>query len=85
MADRFYRNIVQGGETYNRWHAYGQSKTAVHLYALYLGKLLGKKAQVFGLDPGVIITPLGGHVDWAGEFGDISELLMYGLKIIQLY
>lgn len=31
------------------------------------------------------MTPLGGHVDWAGEFGDISELRMYDdLNVIQL-
>ncbi|KAL6832195.1 hypothetical protein V8C40DRAFT_285607 [Trichoderma camerunense] len=71
---RWNDHNFKGGETYNRWRAYGQSKTAVHLYALYLGKLLGKRAQVFGLDPGVIMTPLGGHVDWAGEFGDINKI-----------
>jgi hypothetical protein len=35
--------------------------------------VLGKKAQVFSVNPGVIMTPLGANIDWAGEFGDISE------------
>ncbi|GFP60631.1 oxidoreductase calI [Trichoderma asperellum] len=71
---RWHDHNFKGGENYNKWHAYGQSKTAVHLYALHLGKVLGKKAQVFSLNPGVIQTPLGAHVDWASEFRDIIRI-----------
>lgn len=39
--------------------------------------MLGKKAQVFSVNPGVIMTPLGANIDWAGEFGDISKFSFY--------
>ncbi|PNP39190.1 hypothetical protein TGAMA5MH_08867 [Trichoderma gamsii] len=71
---RWHDPNFKGGENYNRWHAYGQSKTAVQLFALHLGKVLGKKAQVFSVNPGVIMTPLGANIDWAGEFGDIIRI-----------
>lgn len=46
--------------------------------------MLGKKAQVFSLNPGVIMTPLGAHVDWASEFGDISKLFTNVKALIRL-
>ncbi|KAL2861654.1 hypothetical protein BJX68DRAFT_9775 [Aspergillus pseudodeflectus] len=45
------------GETYNRWSAYGQSKTANMLMAVYLAEKLGPKGLLaYSLHPGVIIT-----------------------------
>ncbi|KAI9370069.1 hypothetical protein BJX61DRAFT_535956 [Aspergillus egyptiacus] len=45
----------QNGETYNRWSAYGQSKTANILMAVSLAERLGPKGlQAYSLHPGVI-------------------------------
>ncbi|KAI2483813.1 Retinol dehydrogenase 13 [Pyrenophora tritici-repentis] len=54
------------GETYNRWQAYGQSKTANMLMAIALAEKLGAKHNLlsFSLHPGVIGTGLGDHIDW---------------------
>ena len=63
-----------GGETYNRWRAYGQSKTANMLMALSLAAKLGPKKNLlaFSLHPGVIMTTtLGSHVDWSVERDDL--------------
>lgn len=32
---------------------------------------MGPKAQVFSLDPGIVLTSLGAHIDWAKEFDGI--------------
>lgn len=50
---------VQFERGYDKWLAYGQSKTAVALFATYLD-ILGKKVGVraYSLDPGKIFTPL---------------------------
>ncbi|KAL2784314.1 hypothetical protein BJX66DRAFT_316882 [Aspergillus keveii] len=46
----------QEGETYNRWSAYGQSKTANMLMAVYLAERLGSKGLLaYSLHPGVIV------------------------------
>lgn len=48
---------------YDRWLAYGQSKTANVLFALELAKRgAGDGVRVFSLHPGVIMTPLQRHV-----------------------
>ncbi|KAI4102240.1 MAG: hypothetical protein LQ339_004765 [Xanthoria mediterranea] len=55
------------GDTYNKWHAYGQSKTANMLMSVSLAEKLGPKRNVlaFSLHPGVIMTTqLGTHLDW---------------------
>ncbi|EDU45970.1 FabG Dehydrogenase with different specificities related to short-chain alcohol dehydrogenase [Pyrenophora tritici-repentis] len=58
------------GETYNRWQAYGQSKTANMLMAIALAEKLGAKHNLlsFSLHPGVIGTGLGDHIDWNVEY-----------------
>jgi NAD(P)-dependent dehydrogenase (short-subunit alcohol dehydrogenase family) len=57
------------GESYNKWHAYGQSKTANMLMAISLAQKLRNKGLLsFSLHPGVIGTNLGGHIDWAVDF-----------------
>ncbi|KAH7133370.1 hypothetical protein B0J13DRAFT_587634 [Dactylonectria estremocensis] len=60
-ADPHFSN----GETYNRWYAYGQAKTANMLFALSLAEKLGKRGlEAFSLHPGVILTTsLGNHID----------------------
>lgn len=66
---------MQDGKTYNRWYAYGQSKTANMLFALSLAQKLGMKhnLQAFSLHPGVIWTNLGNLLDWNIEFGELRE------------
>ncbi|RAH83875.1 putative short-chain dehydrogenase [Aspergillus japonicus CBS 114.51] len=55
------------GKSYDRWRAYGQSKTANMLFALSLAQKLGLKRnlQAFSLHPGVIFTNLDRDVDWS--------------------
>jgi NAD(P)-dependent dehydrogenase (short-subunit alcohol dehydrogenase family) len=61
---------LQDGKSYDRWYAYGQSKTANMLFAISLAQKLGMKhdLQAFSLHPGVIFTNLGNHLDWSVDF-----------------
>ncbi|KAJ5392182.1 hypothetical protein N7509_007672 [Penicillium cosmopolitanum] len=63
---RFDDYNFDGGNTYDKWVAYGQSKTANMLMALSLANKLGIKHGLlaFSLHPGVILTNLGSHLDW---------------------
>ncbi|KAI2731898.1 hypothetical protein CBS147332_1037 [Penicillium roqueforti] len=56
----------QGGETYNKWAAYGQSKTSNVLMATYLAQRLGSKGlTAYSLHPGVVFgTTLAKDLDW---------------------
>ncbi|KAK4188644.1 putative dehydrogenase [Podospora australis] len=70
---RFDDNDFHGGENYNRWQAYGQSKTANMLFALSLAEKLGEKRGLVtvSLHPGVIGgTNLGTHIDWTNTGPD---------------
>jgi NAD(P)-dependent dehydrogenase (short-subunit alcohol dehydrogenase family) len=69
---------TQDGKTYNRWYAYGQSKTANMLLAISLAQKLGIKynLQAFSLHPGVIWTNLGNHLDWNVEFGELRKTMI---------
>ncbi|MFF0724826.1 SDR family NAD(P)-dependent oxidoreductase [Streptomyces sp. NPDC004134] len=68
-------------EPYDKWLAYGQSKTANALFAVHLDAL-GRDAGVraFSLHPGMIFTELGRHVPreeqiaqgWMDEEGNLS-------------
>ncbi|RDX44010.1 dehydrogenase [Lentinus brumalis] len=50
----------QDGKTYNKWLAYGQSKTANILFSVGLAQRLGSKGlKAFSLHPGTIMTNLG--------------------------
>ncbi|PNP59023.1 hypothetical protein THARTR1_01271 [Trichoderma harzianum] len=63
---RFFDYNFQDGETYNCWHAYGQSKTANMLMAISLaGKLGSRGLTAFSLHPGTVITRLGAHIDFS--------------------
>ncbi|KAL1880053.1 hypothetical protein Daus18300_001416 [Diaporthe australafricana] len=72
------------GKHYQRWLAYGQSKTANALTALALAEKLGSKGVLsFALCPGVIYTNLSAHGldDQASFMKDLSEMEnMYGSK-----
>ncbi|KAL6871287.1 NAD(P)-binding protein [Trichoderma novae-zelandiae] len=63
-----------GGETYEKWNAYGQSKTASVLFAISLAKRLGARGVLaYSLNPGAILTNLAGHLDFAPG-GDLDSL-----------
>ncbi|KAJ5825922.1 hypothetical protein N7474_003060 [Penicillium riverlandense] len=68
---RFADPNFEDGKTYNKWVAYGQSKTANMLLALSLASKLGVKHGLlaFSLHPGVIGTNLGNHLDWSVDLG----------------
>ncbi|KAI1338295.1 WW domain-containing oxidoreductase [Xylariaceae sp. FL0016] len=63
---RWYDYNFENGNNYNKWHAYGQSKTANMLFTLSLAEKLGGCGLLaYSLHPGVIGTNLGDHIDWA--------------------
>ncbi|KND87675.1 Retinol dehydrogenase 14, partial [Tolypocladium ophioglossoides CBS 100239] len=66
------------GETYNKWTAYGQSKTANILFARSLAeKLGGRGLGAYSLHPGVIgTTGLAAHLDISatGDFAEMAKL-----------
>ncbi|OMP87772.1 Retinol dehydrogenase 14 [Diplodia seriata] len=63
-----------GGETYDKWRAYGQAKTANCLYAWALAERLGGRGlSAFSLHPGAIATNLGKHIDVEGD--DWTQLM----------
>lgn len=67
---------------YEKWEAYGQSKTANALFALELNRrLAGEGVKAFSVHPGGIMTPLQRHLPkeemvalgWMTEDGEIPE------------
>ncbi|KAJ7693557.1 retinol dehydrogenase 13 [Mycena rosella] len=65
------------GATYNKWTAYGQSKTANMLMAISLAEKLGPKHGLlaYSLHPGVILSSnLGNHIDWTADLSSLREL-----------
>jgi NAD(P)-dependent dehydrogenase (short-subunit alcohol dehydrogenase family) len=67
--------VVQGGETYEKWNAYGQSKTANILFSIGLANKYGDRGVLaYSLNPGAIATTnLAGHLDFAPG-GDLDSL-----------
>lgn len=60
---------------YDKWLAYGQSKSANVLFAVHLDRLgAGYGVRAFSLHPGAILTPLGRHL----RSEDMEALLTYG-------
>ena len=68
---------------YNKWTAYGQSKTASSLLAIEFDrKMKNKGVRGFAVHPGGIITPLQRHLEneemvalgWKKEDGSLSDL-----------
>lgn len=71
------------GEPYQKWTAYGQSKTANALFAVGLdARLKADGVRAFALHPGGIMTPLQRHLQleemvaagWLNEKGEPSEM-----------
>ncbi|CAM1507601.1 Fc.00g072420.m01.CDS01 [Cosmosporella sp. VM-42] len=68
------------GKTYNRWIAYGQSKSANMLFSVGLANKLGKQGLVsVSLHPGVIMTGLGRNLQMEDfeEFVQLDRTLGY--------
>jgi NAD(P)-dependent dehydrogenase (short-subunit alcohol dehydrogenase family) len=68
--------------SYDKWDAYGQSKTANSLFALGINaRLKDSGGQAFAVHPGGIFTPLQRHLPteemivlgWLNEQGEISD------------
>lgn len=58
---------------YEKWQAYGESKTANVLFSVELDRRLkGQKVRSFAVHPGVIMTELSRHMDEA-DFTALSE------------
>ncbi|KAB8300854.1 hypothetical protein EYC80_002782 [Monilinia laxa] len=61
---RFDDYNFTSGKDWNKWTAYGQSKTANILFTVELARRLkGRDVQVFALHPGLIFTNLGREMD----------------------
>ncbi|RYP51422.1 hypothetical protein DL768_003208 [Monosporascus sp. mg162] len=75
---RFDDIHFRDGETFNRWQAYGQSKTANILTALALAEKIGSKhkLQAYSLTPGPWPTPshLGDHLDWSVQMPEMLKV-----------
>lgn len=62
---------VQFATGYDKWLAYGQSKTAVALFAFHLDKQTAARGiRAFSLHPGKIFTPLQRHLEQAEMIGE---------------
>jgi NAD(P)-dependent dehydrogenase (short-subunit alcohol dehydrogenase family) len=70
---------------YEKWTAYGQSKTANALFALALdAKYADQGLRAFSVHPGIIRTPLQRHLSqgelhamgWEDEDGEVSERML---------
>ncbi|KAJ8131115.1 hypothetical protein O1611_g2508 [Lasiodiplodia mahajangana] len=65
----------ENGSNYNKWHAYGQSKTGNMLFSLSLAEKLGNRGlQTYSLHPGVISTNLDGHIDWEDSLSSLQAV-----------
>jgi NAD(P)-dependent dehydrogenase (short-subunit alcohol dehydrogenase family) len=65
------------GESYDKWTAYGQSKTANNLFAVSLAQKLGKSKNLkaYPINPGVVLSNLAGHLDFEKDFADMRTNL----------
>ena len=75
-------NDLHFASGYDRWQAYGQSKTANVLFAVHLDKIgQGAGVRSFALHPGAILTPLQRHLSkdemvaagWIDETGALKD------------
>ncbi|KAJ5731634.1 short-chain dehydrogenase [Penicillium malachiteum] len=61
---RFEDYNFKDGQYYNRWYAYGQSKSANMLFSVALAARLAKKGLIcVSLHPGSVFTNLSSHLD----------------------
>lgn len=89
MSDIRWDDINFTSGTYNKWQAYGQSKTANALFANALSRRLKEtNGLAFAVHPGGIFTPLQRHLPkeemvalgWIDEDGNPSALAKEGFK-----
>ncbi|KAJ5092111.1 hypothetical protein NUU61_006981 [Penicillium alfredii] len=73
---RFDDSNFDEGKTYNKWFAYGQSKTANMLMALSLATKLDVKHGLlaFSLHPGVVFTNIDRYVDWSVDMEGLRSI-----------
>ena len=76
-------------ESYDKWKAYGQSKTAASLLAVEISnRAKDKGIKAYSVHPGGIFTPLQRHLEqeemialgWLGEDGELSEMAAANFK-----
>lgn len=89
MSDVRWEDIQFSNNNYDKWAAYGQSKTANALFANALSRRLKETGGLaFSVHPGGIFTPLQRDLPqeemialgWLGEDGEPSELAKQGFK-----
>ena len=75
--------------SYDKWKAYGQSKTAASLLAVEVGnRMRDEGIKTYSVHPGGIFTPLQRHLEkeemialgWLGEDGELSEMAAANFK-----
>ena len=76
-------------ESYDKWKAYGQSKTAASLLAVEIAnRMKDEGIKTYSVHPGGIFTPLQRHLEkeemialgWLGEDGELSEMAAANFK-----
>ncbi|MEM8487567.1 MAG: oxidoreductase [Bacteroidota bacterium] len=89
LSDIRWDDIQFESDNYDKWVAYGQSKTANALFARGLASRLKQSGgQAFSVHPGGIFTPLQRHLPkeemvalgWIDEDGNPTELAKQGFK-----
>ncbi|KAL7947771.1 hypothetical protein V8C42DRAFT_342781 [Trichoderma barbatum] len=72
---RYWDLNYDGGNTYEKWNAYGQSKTANMLFSIGLAKRFGDRGVLsFSLNPGAVPeSKLASHLNFAPG-GDLETL-----------
>ena len=89
ITDIRWEDIHFQKDSYDKWQAYGQSKTANALFANALSRRLKETGGLaFSVHPGGIFTPLQRHLPheeqvalgWINEDGSPSELAKSGFK-----
>lgn len=89
MSDIHWDDTNYNTRTYDKWQAYGQSKTANALFANALSRRLKETGGLaFAVHPGGIFTPLQRHLPkeemvalgWINEDGSPTELAKQGFK-----
>lgn len=91
ISDIRWDDLHFQAEAYDKWKAYGQSKTANALFANALSRrLAGSGGLAFSLHPGAIFTPLQRHLPmeeqialgWREPSGEISEAAKKRFKTV---
>ncbi len=89
VSDIRWDDVHFTAQPYDKWQAYGQSKTANALFANALSRRLAPSGGLaFGVHPGGIFTPLQRHLTveettmmgWTNADGSPSELAKRGFK-----